>query len=566
VNEDIKEVESLGNQTFSIDNKFRTYRLAMACTTEYAAFHVNQAPNSVPQSTETQKKAIVLAAMNVTVNRLNAIYERDLAVRLILVANNTNIIFINSDNFSNNNASALINESQSVITSIIGTSNFDVGHTVSTGGGGLASPAPCNSNFKARGITGSFSPVGDPFDIDYVAHEIGHQFGANHTFNNSCGGNRNNQTAVEPGSGSTIMAYAGICSPNIQGNSDAYFHQISIREITDFLTTNSNNCAVVISGTNATPVITSTSGNKTIPRSTPFILSATATDSNNPNSLTYTFEQMDNQTSTQAPTATALVGPNFRSIAPTSTPSRSFPSINTALAGTTNSNGIVSSTWERLPAVSRSMKFIATVRDNNAVNGGQTAASELTVTFANAGPFLITFPNNITGSGNLTFAYGSQRTITWNVAGTTANGINTSNVNILLSTDNGNTYTTLAANTPNDGSQVVTIPTLSTPTNQARIKIEAVGNIFYTVSKAFSIDTVASNNDFEFADFNLYPNPTFDTVNLSFTSTSGNDISMELFDIRGRKLNTYSIENTGSIDQVIDLSTYNTGVYLIKIK
>lgn len=555
------------NQILSTDSKFRQYRFAMACTTEYAAFHVNQAPNSVPQTTEAQKKDIVIAAMNVTINRLNSIYERDLSIRFVLVANNRNIVFINSDNFSNNNAFQLIDQSQTVITQIIGTNNFDIGHTVSTGGGGLASPSPCDGSSKASGITGSFQPVGDPYDIDYVAHEVGHQFWANHSYNNSCSGNRNSETAVEPGSGSTIMAYAGICSPNIQSNSDAYFHQRSIQEISEFLQSGWNNCATLLSTANPSPTITSTSGNRTIPYGTPFILTTNATDTNNPNSLTYTWEQMNNNISTQPPLASSTTGPNFRSLSPTSNPSRSFPSTATVLEGTDNNNGIVSTTWERLPTVARTMRFATTVRDNNGNNGGQTKSAEVNITFANVGPFVITYPNNITTTTEPNWSAGQQKTITWNVAGTTANGINTSQVNILMSQDNGQTYPyVLAANTPNDGSQTITVPTLTDATLPARIKIEAVGNIFYTVSKPIGINITASNDDFEFENFSLYPNPTSDRVTLSFTSTTGNEINIEVFDIRGRKLKSFNIENSGMISSEIDLSHYDAGIYLVKIK
>ena len=570
--ESTENIGTLDYQILSSDNKFRSYRFAMACTIEYAAFHVNAAPSTVPKNTVEQKKDIVLAAMNVTVNRLNAIYERDLSVRLILVANNRNIIFITSDNFSNDDAGALIYQSQSVITSTIGSANFDFGHTVSTGGGGLATKANCANYLKASGITGSPSPVGDPFDIDYVAHEVGHQFGANHTFNGttgSCGGgNRNLPTAAEPGSGSTIMAYAGICGNNInvQQNSDAYFHQASIAEIISFLTSGNNNCATVISQNNPTPNIT-TQGNKTIPYGTPFILTATGSDSNNPNSLTYTWEQSNvNQSSTQPPVATSTQGPNFRSLTPTAKSSRSFPAEATVLAGTTNSNGVVSSKWEVLPTVQRTMRFTATVRDNNAIGGGQTKSSDATITFANTGPFVITYPNNRTNTEAVAWAFGTQKTVTWNVAGTTANGINTSNVNILFSTDNGVTYTTLAANVPNNGSATITVPTLNTSSNQCRIKIEAVGNIFYTVSKAFTVTTTAASEDFNFDNFNLYPNPTSDVVTITFNSATGTDVNIEIYDIRGRKLNTQTIENFGTISTEINLSNFDSGVYLIKIK
>lgn len=453
------------------DGVFRQYRLAMACTIEYAAFHVNAA--GLNAGTLAQKKAAVLAAMVVTMTRVNGLYERDMSLRMNLIANNDLIIFITSDNFTNDNSNSLINESQSVITTTIGSTNFDIGHTVSTGGGGLAQlNAPCNNTVKARGITGSPSPVGDPFDIDYVAHEMGHQFGANHTFNNSCSGNRSTLTSVEPGSGTTIMGYAGICAPDIQGNSDAYFHAVSIAQMTSFVLSGGT-CSSNASNGNAAPVVNAGS-NYIIPKSTAFILKGTASDTNG-DSLTYCWEQTDTQVSTQPPLQTATSGPNFRSLPPSSSPNRYMPAFSNVLAGN------LTPTWEVVPSVARTMNFALTVRDNRSPQGGQTNRGNMILTYANVGPFRVTSPVE-----NASLNLGSSQTITWDVAGTTANGINTANVNILLSTDGGATFpTVLAANTPNDGTQAVLMPT--TASNTCRIMIEAVGNIFYAVSKNFYI-------------------------------------------------------------------------------
>lgn len=453
------------------DGTFRQYRLAMACTIEYAAFHVAAA--GLNSGTLAQKKAAVLSAMVVTMTRVNGLYERDMSLRMNLVANNDIIIFITSDNFTNNNANALINESQTVIDGAIGTANYDIGHTVSTGGGGLAGlGVPCSSS-KARGITGSDSPVGDPYDIDYVAHEMGHQFGATHTFNNSCGGNISTTTSVEPGSGTTIMGYAGICAPDIQGNSDAHFHAVSIAQMTSFVVNNGTCSGNTLNG-NTAPVVDA-GLNYVIPNGTAFILKGSATDANG-DALTYCWEQTNTQVSTQPPLATSSTGPNFRSLPPSTSPNRYMPSFADVL------NGNLTPTWEVVPSVARTMSFALTVRDNRMPNGGQTNRDNMNVVFANVGPFKITSPN----VENVSWNQGSTQTITWDVAGTTANGINTSNVNILLSTDGGVTFpTVLAANTLNDGSESVTLPFVASTT--CRIMIEAVGNIFYTVSKNIAL-------------------------------------------------------------------------------
>ena len=251
----------------------------MACTGEYAVAATGSATPTMAQT---------LAKIITSVNRVDGVYETEVAVRLVLVATETLVVFTNAstDPFNgNNNASTLIGESQSVISSTIGSANYDIGHTFSTGGGGLAGlGVVCINSQKASGITGSPNPVGDPYDIDYVAHEIGHQFAGNHTFNattSSCGGgNRNASTAVEPGSGVTIMAYAGICGStnDLAPNSIAYFHAISYDEIVNFTNLNNgNSCAATTSTGNQAPVVTG-SGNYFVPKSTPFILTGSATD------------------------------------------------------------------------------------------------------------------------------------------------------------------------------------------------------------------------------------------------------------------------------------------------
>lgn len=535
------------------DGKFRVFRLAIACTIEYAAYHINAA--GLNSGTLTQKKAAVLAAMGVTMTRINSVYEKDMSLRMNLVANNNLIIFVDSDDFSNDNASLLIDEGQSQITSIIGSANFDIGHTVSTGGGGLAGPAPCDNSSKANGITGASAPVGDPFDIDYVAHEIGHQFGAFHTFRNSCDGNVDASTAVEPGSGSTIMAYAGICAPNVQNFSDAYFHSISIAQMVDQINGVSN-CAAFTNNGNAAPIVNA-GLNYTIPKGTAYVLQGSATDPNNANTLTYCWEGTDVQFATQPPTQTATGGPNFRSLSPTTSPNRYMPKLSSVVAG------ILNPTWEVISNVARTQNFSLTVRDNVASQGGQTGRDDMVLTVnATAGPFAVT-SQNTTG---ITWAGISSQTITWDVAGTTANAINTAFVNILLSTNNGLTFTTpLLTNTPNDGTETITIPNNINSTT-CRLMVQAVNNIFYALnSRTFIVSPNLTSNGFGFENFVLAPNPNYGNFKISFNSDSNSEVKININDIRGRKIFDETFENNGLFNQDLKLNNIQSGIYLVTI-
>ncbi|MCK6604867.1 MAG: M12 family metallo-peptidase [Ignavibacteriaceae bacterium] len=444
-----------------IPGTLRTYRLANACTGEYSTFHGGTVP-------------LVLAAMVTSLNRINGVYEREVGVRMLLVNNNDQIIFLNAstDPYTNNNGSTMLGQNQTTCDNIIGSANYDIGHVYSTGGGGVAYlRSVCSSSLKAGGVTGGPSPVGDPFDIDYVAHEMGHQFGGNHTQNNSC--QRNASTAFEPGSASTIMGYAGICSPNLQNNSDDYFHIGSQVEITNFINGTGNGCAVRISNNNEPPVLTLPQSGYTIPINTPFKLTGSATDPDN-TSLTYCWEQYDVGPSGN-PNTPSGNAPIFRSFNPVVTGSRYFPKLSDVYNNT-------QTLGEILPSYTRNLKFRFTVRDNNPGAGNYTSGEVTYAVDQTAGPFTVTYPN----ASGISVPALSQMTVTWNVANTTNASVNCQNVNILLTKDNGLTYTPVLMNTPNDGSQDVTIPDIQT--TNARIVVEGVNNIFYDVSNAsFSI-------------------------------------------------------------------------------
>ncbi|OGX87258.1 hypothetical protein BEN47_11365 [Hymenobacter lapidarius] len=461
----------------------RTYRLALACTPEYAL-------------TKGNTVAGVLAAEATTVNRVVGVYERELTVRMVLVPNNDKLVFLSgtgpqpSPPYTDNNGEAMLGQNQTNIDRIIGNANYDIGHVVSTNGGGVALlGVVCVPRQKAQGVTGLPNPVGDAFDIDFVAHEMGHQFGGNHTFNGdggNCAGNRNPSTAWEPGSGSTIMAYAGICAPadNLQPNSDAVFHTGSYEEIRAFV--DGTTCGTSAATGNTPPDLTVPRSVRTLPISTPFKLTATATDAQN-DPITYSWEELD-LGRPGPPTAAQVPNDNrplFRSFTPTPSGTRYFPRLSDQLGNT-------SSRDEQLPTVTRQLNFRCTVRDEHngpvGVVGGIDFSPTLRLNVSStAGPFEVTAPNTA-----VSWTGGSAQTITWNVANTTAPPVSCALVNLRLSLDGGLTYpVVLALNEPNDGSVVVAAPNVTS--SQARLMVESVDNYFFDISNvSFSIASVAA--------------------------------------------------------------------------
>ena len=474
-------------QTLRSNNQiWKTMRLALSCTAEYATYHGGTVAGA-------------LAAFNNTMTRVNGVLEKDLALHLNII-NNTTIIYTNAGtdpydaaatgltdiagctSATNDCPGTWNTQLQSTLTTVVGEANYDIGHLFgASGGGGNAGCIGCVCNAlrtsnstptyqrgKGEGITSPADniPAGDNFDIDYVAHELGHQLGGNHTFSFST---ENNAVNVEPGSGSTIMAYAGITgATDVQAHSDDYYTYRSILQIQTNLATKT--CPVSTTITNNPPTVNAGAA-LTLPKGTPFTLTGTGSDING-DTVTYCWEQNDDATTVGAaasyPSGTKTNGPNFRSYDPVATPVRTFPSLSNLANNTT--------TWEVVPTIARTLNFTLTGRDN-AVGAYQTSTSSVAVTFsATVGPFAVT-SQNVTDQ---TWMQGSSQTIIWTVNSTTTLTGST-NVDILLSTDGGLTYpTVLLANTTNDGTQVITVPNVSS--QNCRVMVKPTGNVYFAIN------------------------------------------------------------------------------------
>ncbi len=441
----------------------KKYRVAISATGEYTQFHGGTVVNA-------------LAAINATLTRINMVFETDLAITLELVANTDLVIYTNAaiDPYEGN----LNADVQSTLSTVIGEVNYDIGHLFhranNTGDAGFIASI-CVDNQKGSAFSSALIPQGDLYDIDFVAHEMGHQLGANHTWSFASEGTL---VQVEPGSGTTIMGYAGITGVNnVATNGQDYFHHISIQQISEYLAT--TNCAVEIPLVNTPPVIAPLS-NYTIPKGTAFVLSGVASDTDVNDVLSYTWEQIDDgivTNTTFGPNNPS--GANFRSQLPTTDPSRYFPQLSRVIQGSlTQSNPTINSAWETVSNVEREMNFAVTVRDNSA-EAGQVVAAKVKINVVNnLGTFAVTSQNS-----NVSYEAGSIQEVLWNVAGTNKEPINAQQVDIFLSTDGGATFPFLVAdNVRNDGAHEVLIP--NQLSNQARWMVKASDNIFFAVNSS----------------------------------------------------------------------------------
>lgn len=462
------------------DQVLRKYRLAVSATGEYTEFHGGTIPDA-------------LAAINATLTRVNQVFETDLGVTLELIVDTDLVIFTDPD--TDPYGGNLNSEVQSTLTSTIGEANYDVGHLFhedTDGGNAGFIGSVCRDNQKGSAYAAALNPQGDIFDLDFVAHELGHQFGANHTWSFESEGTL---VQAEPGTGTTIMGYAGIIpGENVAPDGDDYFHYYSIFQIIEYLQTTS--CGELTPLINNPPVINPI-GDYIIPKGTPFVLRGNAIDPDTTDVLTYAWEQIDDGVVT-----TANFGPdnpsgaNFRSLRPTTDTNRYFPKLSEVIQGNlTQTNPPINSAWETVSNVEREMNFALTVRDN-AVGGGQVASELVKLNVINsAGPFVVTSQNTTE-----TYTAGTVQTISWDVANTNQTPINTQEVDIFLSTDGGLSFPILvAAAVPNDGSHEVIIPGNSTTTG--RFMVKGTDNIFFSIN---SSDFIIEDSEIilNFADLN----------------------------------------------------------------
>ncbi|PRB03341.1 propanediol utilization protein [Chryseobacterium sp. MYb7] len=566
--ENLQKLMNAGAVAKSNNKTFHTLRLAMSVTGEYTNYFGGVAG--------------ALTQINATLSRVNGVFEKEFNLHVNAI-DAPNLIFTNAATDPYSTSEFMCKWNNELMNTLHGgaygvtDASFDIGHLFGASGGGgnagcigcigsndisttsyTAAQSDCQDaggnyyaytapdNYKGSGITSPASnvPMGDNFDIDYVAHEIGHQLGDSHTY--SFYENYLNQE-VEPGSGSTIMGYAGItgASTDVQQHSDAYFHSVSIDQVQTNLSTVTVDVETPI--TNNPPVVTAMNTTYTIPKSTAFVLTASATDPDG-DALTYCWEQVNPSKLANGVTKSNIgntsSGASFRSWAPTASPTRYFPKLATVLGGTVKNT----TDFEAASTVARTTNFRVTVRDNKPGGQAQTAYATQTIVVGSAAAFTV---NTTSLTPNV------NSTITWTVSGTTASPYNVANVKIDYTEDMGVTWTDLAASVPNNGSASVFIPA-SLAGKTIYLRVSALGNVFYAVKQASVASLLAVSEAGNVKSVKIYPNPVEDVLNVMNVSANA---SYEIFNAPGQ------LVASGNIGEgKINVSTLVKGVYFITIK
>ncbi|WP_191600951.1 reprolysin-like metallopeptidase [Marinomonas algicola] len=462
----------------SSSDSLRTFRLAITASYPYTEFHSSQASNYF-----SDPKTVALEEIHTLVNRLNDVFQNDLSIKLELIGRQDELIITQASNDPFHGNSFLdLSVNQTFIDNTVGSQSYDIGHLLSTQAeAGIAGRAKlgsaCQQETKAQGFTGIDTPTYDSEFFSFVAHEIGHQFNAEHTFSSTgtdCIDQLSLHSAYEPGSGSTIMSYAGSCGiDNLQNASDNYFHAHSIEQITNYITSGNGQCGTVTTSNNAHAFVDA-GLDFVIPANTPFMLRGTANDSDN-DLLSYTWEQLNLDSG--LPQSTSGDGPLFRSFPPSSSSVRYLPKL-TSIANNTLTIG------ESYPTTSRTLTFRITARQTTADPANAAFGTSYddvdVIVDGQSGPFRITQP-----STDVEWKLGETYMVTWDVANTDLTPVMCTNVDLLLSSSNGERFSDvfLEKNTPNDGQTTILISSDESHKN-ARLIIQCNDQRFFAMSQA----------------------------------------------------------------------------------
>ena len=528
------------NLNLRAPSSLRTFKLAYVASGEYS-----QQYGGIPYNATN-----VLNSLASAVNLVNPIYERDLGVSFTLVTT-TALVFPDptTDPFDLSDQNALIDQNHIECNNALGSANYDIGHLLvwANTGGLAAAGVVCWDTNKGKGFSGADASF-VTLIVDYSCHEIGHQFNASHNFVSHECQTSSNSFRFEPGEGSSIMSYAGVCGApaSYQNSSNQYFHSASINVMNTYIADTPEQCQVSTtpgSGNSADPV-SAAQADITIPKETPFILVGSATDANDSqNQLTYLWEQNDGNgvATSGSPSCMSTNQPLFRYRNPASDNFRIFPEMNEVLGG--NNSGV---DWEKLPCVARSINFNLIARDNN-TNWGRTGNDQMLVTVANTGPFAVIAPN-----GGETWNEGTTQTVSWSENGTSAH---CANVDILLSTDNGSTFTVVASAITNDGSQAITVPSSLSTTARILIQCSTGGN-FKSASTFFDASNAVFNIEValpvELMDFEVkrYMD---DEVEINWTTAS--EINSSHFEVE-KSNDAYNFNMVDKVNSVGNSTTF----------